>query len=347
MKSLADYLNAFPKFSVAVLGDLMVDRYVFGHATRISQEAPVPVVQVQRVENVLGGAANVARNILSLGGHAEVFGTTGKDADGKVLKRLFQDAGGGVTGIVCAMDATTTVKMRILASNQQIVRVDYEQPDQITESHRGALLERLEDFLATGRCNALILEDYAKGIFTQDFMAAVVRIAQRQGVAVALDPHPTHPFDVKGLKFMTPNRMEAFALAGKPFVHGIGNPEHDLPLRRVGEELMRRWNPEFLMITLGSEGVALYPREGGKPLFIPTQARRVFDVSGAGDTVMATMTLALLAGASPEEAATIANHAAGVVVGYVGTRAIETTELREELESGASKGCYPKSCRRS
>jgi D-beta-D-heptose 7-phosphate kinase/D-beta-D-heptose 1-phosphate adenosyltransferase len=331
MNNFADCIHRFSDMSVAVLGDLMLDRYVFGYATRISQEAPVPVVQVQRQNNVPGGAANVARNVLSLGGHAEVFGTTGRDADGKILKKLLQDAGGGVTGMVCAMEAVTTVKMRILASNQQIVRVDYEQPDQISESHRGALLERLENYLAGGSCKALILEDYAKGIFTPYFMKEVVRIAQRYDVAVALDPHPTHPYDIKGLKFMTPNRLEAFALAGMPFVHGIGNPEHDLPLQRVGEELMRRWNPEMLMITLGSEGIALYSREGGKPLCIPTQARRVFDVSGAGDTVMATMTLALAAGATPEEAATIANQAAGVVVGYVGTRAIEATELLTAL----------------
>ena len=329
MKSLVKLIEGFSGRRIAVLGDLMLDRYVCGHATRISQEAPVPVVRVQGQRNVPGGAANVARNILSLGGGAEVFGTIGKDSDGKILKKLLQDAGGGVNGIVCALEAVTTVKMRILASNQQIVRVDYEQPDQITESHRGALLERLESYLETERCEMLILEDYAKGIFTPFFMGEVVRIAQRQGVAVALDPHPTHPFDVKGLKFMTPNRMEAFALAEMPFVHGIGNPERDLPLQRVGEELLRRWNPEMLMITLGSEGIALYTRDGGKPLCIPTQAKRVFDVSGAGDTVMATMALALAAGLKPEDAAAIANEAAGVVVGYVGTRAIELAELRE------------------
>ena len=333
MDNLANYVNAFGGLRVAVLGDLMLDRYVFGYATRISQEAPVPVVQVRRQNNVPGGAANVARNVLSLGGHAEVFGTIGKDADGKILKKLLQEAGGGVTGIVGAMESVTTVKMRILASNQQIVRVDFEEPDQITESHRGALLERLESYLETEHCDALILEDYAKGIFTPHFMSAVVRIAQRQGVPVALDPHPSHPFDVQGLKFMTPNRMEAFALAGRPFEHGIGNPERDLPLQRVGEELLRRWNPEMLMITLGSEGIALYSRDGGKPLCIPTQARRVFDVSGAGDTVMATMAMALAAGASPEAAAAIANHAAGVVVGYVGTRAIEAAELRAALDA--------------
>ena len=331
MDNFDSYLGQFTGCRIAVLGDLMLDRYVFGHATRISQEAPVPVVQVLRQSNVPGGAANVARNVLSLGGHAEVFGTIGKDADGKLLKKLLQEAGGGVNGLVCALEAVTTVKMRILASDQQIVRVDYEQPDQISESHRGALLERLESYLETEPCDALILEDYAKGIFTAHFMNAVVRIAQRYGVAVALDPHPTHPFDVKGLKFMTPNRMEAFALAGMPFEHGIGNPERDLPLQRVGEELMRRWQPELLMITLGAEGIALYPREGGRPLYIPTQARRVFDVSGAGDTVMATMALALAVGAAPETAAAIANHAAGVVVGYVGTRAIEAAELREAL----------------
>ena len=223
MDNIGSYLEKFTGCRMAVLGDLMLDRYVFGHATRISQEAPVPVVQVSRQSNVPGGAANVARNVLSLGGHAEVFGTTGRDADGKLLKKLLQEAGGGVNGLVCALEAVTTVKMRILASDQQIVRVDYEQPDQISESHRGALLERLESYLETEPCDALILEDYAKGIFTAHFMNAVVRIAQRYGVAVALDPHPTHPFDVKGLKFMTPNRMEAFALAGMPFVHGIGN----------------------------------------------------------------------------------------------------------------------------
>ncbi len=330
---LLDILKNFPKCRIAVLGDLMLDRYCWGEATRISQEAPVPVVLVKRQSEVPGGAANVARNVLSLKGKVSVFGCVADDADGKSLMALLQDGGADVSGVVTIPGGNTTVKTRILAGNQQVVRVDHETPSQITEEIRKELLKRLEVALKSGKIDALVMEDYAKGVFTKEFMAQAAELARQYGVLSTLDPHPSHAFDVKNLTLMTPNRMEAFALAGIRYESGIGDPVKDEPLRRVGEALLQKWDVELLLITLGAEGMALFPKDRSELLVIPTQARQVFDVSGAGDTVMATMTLAMCAGASPAKAATVANHAAGIVVGYVGTRAIEADELKEALKA--------------
>lgn len=328
---LTDILTALPGHRIAVLGDLMLDRYHFGRATRISQEAPVPVVLVSETTLVPGGAANVARNVLSLGGKALVFGCVGEDEEGRELTRLLSEAGAELSGMVTVPGGHTTVKTRVLASNQQIVRVDREVPAEITDEIRSKLLKKLEAAFASGQVDALVMEDYAKGVFTRDFMKSAAELARKYGVFSTLDPHPSHAFDVKSIALMTPNRMEAFALAGIPYVPGIGDPLKDEPLKQVGETILARWETDMLLVTLGAEGMALFRRDGQPVLVIPTQARQVFDVSGAGDTVMATMTLAICAGASPANAASLANHAAGVVVGYVGTRAIDAEELRQTL----------------
>ncbi len=320
-------VRSFPELKIAVLGDLMLDRYIWGQATRISQEAPVPVVLVQRENGVPGGAANVVRNVLSLHGQAVPLGIIGNDSDGASLAKLLEEGGADGSGMVVMDGGVTTVKTRIIAGNQQVVRVDKEQPAQVTPALRKQVLERLEEALGQGGCQALIIQDYAKGLFDLDFMREAVDIARRQGVIATLDPHPAHAFNVPGLKLMTPNRMEAFALAGMTDPKPIGDPLHDAALLACGKRLRELWNPELLLITLGAEGMILFAEGQAEPLLIPTKARRVFDVSGAGDTVMATMTLALLAGAEPGQAASIANQAAGIVVGYVGTKAIEAEEL--------------------
>lgn len=332
-QTLTEILSAIPKCRIGVLGDLMLDKYFFGQATRISQEAPVPVVLVQRENSVPGGAANVARNVLSLKGNVSVFGCMAEDEDGRVLLQLLKDAGADTDGIIVLPQGHTTVKTRILAGNQQVVRVDREIPEEITDEVRKALLDRLEVALQGHKLDALVMEDYAKGIFTREFMGEVVELAKRYGVICTLDPHPLHAYDVKGITLMTPNRLEAFALAGERYVAGIGDPMNDAPLRKVGGMLLDKWSADLMLITLGAEGMALFPREDSSNLLvIPTRARQVFDVSGAGDTVMATMTLAMATGATPAQSAALANFAAGIVVGYVGTRAIDADELRDVLQ---------------
>jgi D-glycero-beta-D-manno-heptose-7-phosphate kinase len=333
MKNLIEFVNEFPRYCIAVLGDLMLDSYTCGRATRISQEAPVPVVLVEHENNVPGGAANVARNVLSLRGQAAAFGLTGKDLAGEQLRQLLADGGVDTAPILASAQVPTTVKTRVLAGAQQVVRIDREEPRLVTDAMRQQVLSALEAYLSSTPCNALIMEDYAKGLFTHDFMQEAIAIAAHHGIFVTLDPHPTHAFDLPGIRLMTPNRSEAFVLAGMPYTRGIGKPLEDEPLLRVGEILLAKWNCELLLITLGAEGMALFTPEHHTPLHIPTRAQRVFDVSGAGDTVMATMSLALAAGAPPREAAEIANHAAGIVVGYVGTRAIESEELISTLQN--------------
>lgn len=329
--NLTGYVNAFARQHVGVLGDMMLDRYVWGTATRISQEAPVPVVQVRRDSSVPGGAANVVRNVISLGAQASVFGVIGADKDGSELREKLDESGAVMDGLVVCPGRPTTVKTRVLAGNQQVVRIDRETTEGIGVPQRRALRSRVAECIESGRFNALILEDYAKGVFQKDFMQAVVNHAVSHGVKVMLDPHPNNAFNVKGLTLMTPNRSEAFALAGVKYVPGSGEPGEDRALTKVASILRRRWNPTYLLVTLGAQGMALFSDDAPTPVHIPTRARQVFDVSGAGDTVMATIVLSLLAGASPLDAAKIANHAAGIVVGMVGTAAIETEALKQAI----------------
>lgn len=330
--NLADYIDLFPRFNVAVLGDLMLDRYVWGHASRISQEAPVPVVAVSRQNAVPGGAANVARNLLSLGAHAVAFGAISEDPDGSDLQSLLDSAGVDTSQVCMVKDRHTTVKTRILAGNQQVVRVDYEDTSDLSAAVQKQLLQRLEETLAAGNVQALILEDYAKGVFTASFMRKAIAIAENHHVMVSLDPHPSHPFNARGLTIMTPNRSEAFALANVAPSPRPARLEDDKALLTVGQKLLAKWAPQYLLITLGAGGMALFSRDDNSLHHIPTCARQVFDVSGAGDTVMGTIVLALLAGAPVKDACAIANAAAGVVVGRVGTSAIEADVLKNELK---------------
>ena len=342
MSNLPNYIQKFSQFEVAVVGDLMMDKYIFGSATRISQEAPVPVVCVDSEKSVPGGAANVALNVLSLHAKAHVFGVIGEDTAGEELTALLKNAGAETDGIVKASDRATTVKTRIIASRQQVVRVDRECVAQLSEALQQKILNSLKTRLETATLHAIIMEDYAKGVFTPSFMESIADLAKQYNVPLMLDPHPTHPFDVKGIRMMTPNRQEAFALAKTPFAKETGNPLTDQPLLDVGAALKKRWGCDIPVITLGGEGMLIFQENKSQPIHIPTRAKKVFDVSGAGDTVMAAMTLALLAGATPEDAAKIANYAAGIVVGIVGTAAIEYDALLSEIESDVILNAYKK-----
>jgi len=290
-------------------------------------------VVVDRETETPGGAANVTHNILGLGARVAAFGVVGADARGEALIETLRAKGAEVDGVLRAADRPTTVKTRVIANNQQVVRIDREDTSPLAPELQGRLEAQLAAAVAQGEIQALIFEDYAKGLLAAPMMQRLVDLARRHRVITVLDPHPSHPFNVTGLDLMTPNRSEAFGLAGLYYRRGVLPLEQDAPLREVSEKLHERWAPRNLLVTLGAGGMALFS-EGQPALHIPTRAREVFDVSGAGDTVTATCALALAAGATPAVAASIANHAAGVVVAKIGTVAITAPELLAALAAG-------------
>ena len=327
-------VDGFGSQRVAVVGDLMLDRYIWGSASRISQEAPVPVVAVKKRSSTPGGAANVLRNIASLGAQPVAFGVLGADASGDELVALLSNHNVATSGVLRDSNRITAEKTRIIADHQQVVRVDNERIEAISEEDADALLARLREGLEQDRLDAIVVEDYGKGTVTEPLLQGVSALGSEFGCPVALDPHPGNPARTSGLTVMTPNRSEAFAMAGA-YPHASVMPvEDDAALMDVVTRLQREWVPTYLMITLGGDGMALF-EEGQAVHHIPTRAREVFDVSGAGDTVIASFLLSLLAGATADEAAEISNHAAGVVVAKVGTATVSAEELIAAFEQDA------------
>lgn len=328
IERVREILNRCARQRVLVVGDLMLDRYIEGTVSRISPEAPVPVVHVAREKAVPGGATNVAHNVRALGGRASVAGVVGRDEAGDRLRAMLQAEGIGRNAVIRLAGHPTTVKTRILAERQQVVRVDWERPLRWKGRDRSAFLKRLG--IECQQADAIVIEDYGKGLIQQDVVDVVLKVARRRGVPVGLDPKDNEDLNVAGISLATPNRKEAFIAAGRDDP-GVGpNPLRDEALLEVGRILTRKWKPELLAITLGPHGMLLLER-GRPPLHVPTRAREVFDVSGAGDTVIATCTLARAAGASFVEAAEIANYAAGVVVAKLGTATCTPRELLDYI----------------
>lgn len=327
-----EIIGAFSGRRIGVLGDMMLDRYTWGSVTRISPEAPVPIVKVERSSVAPGGAANVLRNVQTLGAQPVAFGVIGDDDAGQTLFGLLQEMSAETDGVLRQSGRRTTEKLRVFGGSQQVARIDSEQTDALSKSDADAVLKKIAAALKAGDIDALIVEDYGKGLVTEELMRGIVEAAQESGVRIALDPHPANPLNVKGLCLMSPNRAEAFALAGAYPVSAPEDGKEDRPLLEVVEKLEASWAPEFLLITLGAHGMALF-KEGQPALHVPTRAQEVFDVSGAGDTVISAFTLALVAGADAEEACTLANHAAGIVVGKVGTAPVYCEELRQSFST--------------
>ena len=325
-QDVARLLEHFPHLRVAVIGDLMMDHYISGTATRISPEAPVPIVRVRQRKSVLGGAANVMRNLTSLGVPTVAFGVTGTDKGGDELMALCRQGGIDTSRIVRVADRRTTLKTRVIADRQQVVRIDEEDDEPLAADVAAELAERICGAIDRHEVQAVIIEDYNKGVITPDLARMIQQRASAAGVFTALDPHPGNPLNVTGLSLMTPNRAEAFALANVYHKSTVLPVTNDLPLAEVGSRLLATWQPEMLLVTLGAEGMAMI--QPGQPIHhVPTVAREVFDVSGAGDTVIAAFTAAHLAGLGAHDAMVFANHAAGVVVGKVGTVPIEPADL--------------------
>lgn len=325
----ANLLKMFPRQRILVVGDLMLDRFVYGSVSRISPEAPVPVVHVTRESSMPGGASNVAGNIRTLGGRASVAGIIGKDAAGEELFWLLKQAGVETAAAPKFAGCTTIVKERIIAERQQVVRVDFERQSKRSKRDANKFLALLA--LELERADGVILEDYGKGTLDQAVADIVMEHALRRRIPVGLDPKDGHDLALNGITVATPNRKEAFAIAGMSDPGAEADPLRDKALIKVGEALMEKWQAHHLAITLGAQGMFLLSR-GKPPLHIPTHAREVFDVSGAGDTVIATCVTALAAGADFLSAATLANIAAGVVVGKLGTASCTPAELLEYMK---------------
>ena len=320
----SELLKACHGKKILVVGDLMLDRYILGAVNRISPEAPVPVVHVHTEKAVPGGASNVALNIGSLHGRGGVAGVIGDDADGRELSALLTSRGVSTGAALLDPGVRTTVKTRVIAERQQIVRIDWEDAFHYAPDTLARFRQRLINEIA--EADGVIIEDYGKGVIVQEVVDTVVQAAAARKIPVGLDPKENHILDVAGITLATPNRKEAFNGAGIAETRPAADPLSDEPLLNVGEILLEKWRPELLAITLGAQGMLLLER-GKDPLVVPTRAREVFDVSGAGDTVIATCVLARAAGATFVEAAEIANYAAGVVVGKLGTATCTADEL--------------------
>ena len=315
-------LAAAAKTRVLVLGDVMLDQFIWGSVARISPEAPVPVVDFERESFMPGGAANVARNLTALEVPTELFGAIGNDDAAGRLKELLAGQKIGCTGLIANPTRHTSVKTRIVAHKQQVVRIDRETRDELDAKLTAKLIAAVKVRLPG--TDAVIVGDYGKGVVTQPLLNDIISLCRARGVWLSLDPKPVHQLNLSGLSLITPNRKETFELANLPDETRNSNPFADKNLILAAARLLNDLRPAVLLITLGELGMLLYQR-GQKPFHIPTVAQEVFDVSGAGDTVIATFTLAIAAGASPLEAAILSNHAAGIVVGKIGT-AITTPE---------------------
>jgi len=327
-RQLQKLLSRFPKQRILVAGDVMLDRFLWGKVSRISPEAPVPVVEVSRESCFPGGAANVARNLRAMGAGVHILGVLGNDSAGEQLREALDQQGVDTDGLIVDADRPTTLKTRIVAHNQQVVRFDHERKEPIAPMIERQLLETFAAHLKD--VSAIIFEDYAKGVLSQKVLNHMQRLAHKEGKLTAADPNSRRLLRYSGLTVVTPNRSEAFAAAGVPANEPADEVLRDEMLLQVGKTLLRIWKPENLLITLGEQGMCLFrPRE--VPHHIPTVAQEVFDVSGAGDTVIAALILALAAGANPVEAAEISNHAAGVVVGKIGTATCSPDELVESF----------------
>lgn len=317
-------LSAATKTRILVVGDVMLDQFIWGNVTRISPEAPVPVVDFVSESYMPGGAANVARNLAALQIPAELFGAIGQDEAADKLKKLLGEQHIGCNGLVTSARRHTSIKTRIVAHQQQVVRLDRETRGYLDAPTTAALVAQFKKQI--GRADAVIVGDYGKGVVTQPLLNELKTICRERGVWLSLDPKPIHRLDLTGLSLITPNRKEAFELAGLPDETKNENPLTDKNLMLAAEKLLAELQPALLLVTLGELGMLLCQR-GQKPFHIPTVAQEVFDVSGAGDTVIATFTLAIAAGASPIEAAILSNHAAGIVVGKMGTATTTQDEL--------------------
>jgi rfaE bifunctional protein kinase chain/domain len=327
---LKEILAGANKKRVLVIGDLMLDEFVWGKVGRISPEAPVPVVEVTGESLYPGGAANVARNLREFMDEVAVIGLIGTDRGGRQLSELLAAQKIDTAHVIQDGAFPTIVKTRIIARNQQVVRVDREGVHSPSPGQISQVVENVRSRL--DRTDAIIFEDYGKGFLTSALVEQLCLDANRAGKIISGDPNPRHPISWKNMTAVTPNRSEAFLAAGIPWSDPVEPVTEDQSLLQTGEALLDMWDTRFVLVTLGEQGMILF-QKGSQPHHIPTKARQVFDVSGAGDTAIALFTLSLSCGATPTEAAEIANHGSAVVVGKIGTATVTREELLASFQN--------------
>jgi D-glycero-beta-D-manno-heptose-7-phosphate kinase len=320
-----ELMRRFAGLRILVAGDLMLDEFLWGRVSRISPEAPVPVVDVTRESQYPGGAANVARNLREFSGNVAVMGLAGKDAAGRRLLELLDAAGIDRAGVWEDAATATTVKTRVIARNQQVVRVDRERPAALNERQLAWARSYLEDTVA--EVDGIVVADYGKGVISQPLADEICRLARRHEKILTVDPHPHTSLRWHGATAIKPNRLETFLAAGVPNLPAPVEPVVcDQALLGAARKLLGLWETSCLLVTLGELGMLLFHGDAA-PVHLAARAHEVFDVSGAGDTAIAVFTLGLAAGAEPVEAAELANCASGVVVGKVGTATVTAAEL--------------------
>jgi len=329
---LLETLERIRDLPMVVIGDLILDRYIWGRVERISPEAPVPVVDVRRVEDRLGGAANVAHNLRAIGAKVSLCGFIGDDDEGKQVLALLEKEGIEKEGVMVDRGRPTSLKTRVIASRQQIVRIDREKKEGLGAAMREGFAAFVQTHLSGAR--GIVVSDYGKGVISEPLIRKLAE-ARAQGLLkinerpLVLDPHPANYSIYRDIPIVKPNRKEAEAAVGFTIV-----TRENAAL--AGEVLLKLWNSDMAMITMGEDGLVIMERGAKEPLFLDTMAREVFDVSGAGDTVTSLFTAALAVGASPSVAGELANIGAGIVVSEVGTVAATTEKLTAEIRRLAS-----------
>jgi rfaE bifunctional protein kinase chain/domain len=320
-KLLSDGIDRFTSCRIMVVGDVIMDEYLWGRVERISPEAPVPVVEVEKDDRRLGGAGNVVSNIIALGGNVLLCGVIGNDSMGRELSRKLRKLNSPVDGLVVEDGRPTTIKTRVVAHSQQVVRVDREERKPVDDKSIDRILATIQEEIPES--DAMVVADYGKGVVTKSLMDGIRSLSQDSRIILAVDPTVRNVAFYKDVTLITPNNYEAQQMSGIQI-------DDDQSLRRAGVHLLEELCCQIVLITQGDRGMTLFERDG-QTTYIPTIARRVFDVSGAGDTVIATFTLALAAGLKPGQAAALANLAAGIVVGEVGTATVSASRLKEVL----------------
>src|ERR1700719_4546311 len=330
LKRLRLILDRAASKRILVIGDLMLDEFVWGKVGRISPEAPVPVVEVTGESFFPGGAANVARNLREFVDQVSVIGMVGTDRHGQHLRKLLTDHKIDIADLIEDEKFQTIVKTRVIARHQQVVRVDREKVTAPSAAQISNVVAAVRKVLP--RIDAIVFEDYGKGLLSSELVGQDSKEASAAGKMIAADPNAHNPIEWRGMTAVKPNRSEAFLAAGIHDRDPDKAATEDKELIRAGTTLLKKWGAKFILITLGENGMMLF-QENEPPHHIPTKAREVFDVSGAGDTAIALFTLALTCGATPIEAAEIANHASAVAVGKLGTATVSREELIANFEN--------------
>ncbi len=330
-KNLTQYIDRFPKVKIIVIGDWMLDDFIWGTVDRISPEAPVPVVNVTQESFVPGGALNVANNIRTLGGSVFPCGLIGRDLIGRMLVKAMRKEGIDTSGAIYDGSRPTTLKTRVIAHSQQVVRFDREDKRDISHDQVKKATSFVDRLIP--KVDAIIIEDYGKGMITPELLTHVVQKAKKYKIPILVDPKEKNFDYYRKVTAITPNRKEALAAYG-PLNNG---KTPDLP--DIGKKLIKRFSCDAVLVTLGEEGMMLFEKDGSHTK-IPTTAKEVYDVSGAGDTVIAVFALALAAKAKMKEAAILANNAAGIVVGKLGTATLTRKELKTSFADSEIKKAY-------